>query len=74
MTSSQWCLPPKVGVDGELMLKKSLSPKIIEQGTAFLLTAHCFSLPRAQSSHGLRVPVTWIPRALVVAWVMVSDG
>ena len=74
MTSSQWQLPPKVVVDGELMLKKSLSPKICEWGTAFLLTAHCLALPKAQSSHSLNVMVTWMPRALVVALVIVSDG
>ena len=74
MTSSQWCFPPKVGVDGEPMSKKSLSLKTCERGTAFLLTAHCLTLPRAQSSHGLIVLETWIPKALAVDWVMASDG
>ena len=74
MTHSQWHLPPKVWVDGELMSKKSLSPKICEQRTAFLLTAYCFALPRAQSSHGLKVLVTWIPRDLAIDLVMGSNG
>ena len=69
MTSSQWRFPPKVGVDGELISKKSLS-----SSTAFLLTAHCSALPKVQSLHGLNVPVTWIPRDLVVNLVMASDG
>ena len=74
MTSSQWCFRPKVGVDGEQISKKSLSPKTCEQGTAFLLTAHCLALPKVQSSHGLNVLVTWILRALAVDLVMASDG
>ena len=74
MTCSQCCSLPKVGVDGELISKKSLSPKMFEQGTAFLLTAHCLALPKAQFSHDLKVPVTWILRALVVAWVMDLEG
>ena len=74
MTSSQWCFPLKVGVVVELLLKKSHSSKICDQSTAFLLTDHCLALPRAQSSHSLNVPVTWIPRALVVIQVMVLDG
>ena len=53
------------------MSKISLSPKIFGQGTAFLLIAHCLALHGAQSSHSLKVPVTWMPRALVVAEVMV---
>ena len=73
MTSSQWHFPPKVGVNGELMLKKSLSPKTCEWGTAFLLTAHCLALPRAQSSHDLNLLVTWIQNALAVDWVMASN-
>ena len=74
MTSSQWHFLPKIELDGELMVKNCLSPKICNQGTAFLLTNCCLALPRAQSSYHLNVPVTWIPRALVVIWVMVSDG
>ena len=73
MMSSQCYLLPKVEVEEELMSKKSLFPKIVKQGTAFLLTACCLALPKAQSSHGLKVLVTWIPRALVVAWVMDSE-
>ena len=56
--SSQFFLPPKVGVEGELMSMKSLSPKIFDQGTAFLVTAHCLALPKVQSSQGMKVPVT----------------
>ena len=41
MTSSQCFLLPKVGVEGELMSKKSLSPKIFYQATAFLLSPCC---------------------------------
>ena len=52
MMNSQFLLPLKVEVEGELMLKKSLAPKTFEQETAFLLTAHCLALPKAQSSHG----------------------
>ena len=74
MTSSQWRFLLKVGVDGELISKKSLSPKTCKQDTAFLLTACCLALPKAQSSHGLNIPVTWIPRALAVNLVMASDG
>ena len=37
---------------------KSLSPKTCKRGTAFLLTARCFALPKAQSSHGRKVTVT----------------
>ena len=74
MTSSQWHLPPKVRVDGELVSKKSLSPKTCKWGTAFLLTACCLALPKAQSSHGLNVPVTWIPRDLVVDLIIAADG
>ena len=58
MMSSQCFLPPKVGVEGELMLKKSLLPNIFYQGTAFLLTACCLALPKAQSSYSLKVPAT----------------
>ena len=72
--SGQCFLPPKVGVEGELMSKKRLSPKNFDQATAFLLTAHCLALPNAQSSHGLKVPVTWILRALAIAQVIDSDG
>ena len=32
MASSQCFLQPKVGVEGELISKKSLSPKIFDQG------------------------------------------
>ena len=74
MTSGQWCFPPKVGVDGEHVSKKSLSPKIYTWGTALLLTTHCLALPNVQSLQGLIVPVTWIPRPLVVDLVMASDG
>ena len=74
MMSSQCCLLTKVEVEGELMSKKSLSPKIFECGTAFLLTVPCLALCRMQSSHSLKVPVTWIPRALVVPWVLVSPS
>ena len=73
MTSSQWCFLPKVRIDGELMSKKSLSPKIFDQGTAFLLTACCLALPRIQSSHCLNVLVTCIPMSLEVVWVMDLD-
>ena len=59
---------------GGAYVKEKPSPKICKQGTVFLQTAHCLALPRAQSSQRLNVPVTWIPRALVVVWVMVSDG
>ena len=72
--SSQCCLPPKVGVDGELMSKKSLSPKNFEQGPACLLMAHCLALPKAQSLHSLKVLLTWIPKVLVVTWVMDLEG
>ena len=74
MSSSQWHFSPKVGVEGELMLKKNLSSKIFERETAYLFTAQCFALPRAQSSHGLNLLVMSMPRALGVAQVMVSDG
>ena len=74
MTSSQWCFLPKVGVDGELISKKRLSPKICERGTVFLLTAHCLALPKVQSVHILNVLATWIPRPLVVDLVMALDG
>ena len=30
MTSSQCFIPPKLGVEGELMSKKSLSPKVFD--------------------------------------------
>ena len=66
MMISQCCLLPKVGVEGELVSKKSLSHKISEQDAAFLLPAHCLALPRVQSSHGLEVLVIWIQRAFVV--------
>ena len=46
MTSSQCFLLPKVGVEWEIISKKKLSPKIFDQGTAFLLTAHYF-LPQS---------------------------
>ena len=74
MTSSQCFLLPKVEVEGELMLKKSLFPKIFYQATAFFLNAHWLALPKVQSSHGLKEPVTCILRALVVAWVIDLDG
>ena len=74
MISSQWCFPPKVGVDGELMSEKSLSPKTCKLDTAFLLTAHCLALPGAESSHGLNLPVTWIPKALAADQVMACNG
>ena len=35
MTSNQCFLPLKLGVEGELILKNSLSPKIFEHSTAF---------------------------------------
>ena len=73
MMSSQYHLLPKVGVEGELMSMKSLSPKIVKHGIAFLLNAHCLVLPKAQSSHSLKVLVIWIPRALSVAWAMDSE-
>ena len=74
MMSSQCCLPSKVGVEGELISMKSLSAKIFKQGTAILLTVHWLLLSKAQSSHGLNTLVTWIPRALAVAWVMILEG
>ena len=58
ITRSQCFLRPKVGVEGELVSKQCFSPKIIEQGMAFLLLAHCLSLPKAQSSHGMKVLLT----------------
>ena len=70
MMSSQCFLLPTVGVEGEFVSKKSLYPKIFDQGTAFLLMACCLALLNVQSSHGLKVPVTWIPRAFAVAWVI----
>ena len=72
--SSQCRLPPEVGIEGEVMLKKSLSHKIFERGLAFLLTVHCLALSKGQSSYVFNVQVTWIPRSLVVEWVMVLDG
>ena len=74
MTSNQCFLPSKIRVEGELMSQKILSPKIFEQATAFLLTAHCLAFPKVQSSHGLKVLATWIHIALVVAWVIDLDG
>ena len=74
MTSSQCFLPPKVGVEGEMIFKKSLSPKNFDQATAFLLTACCSTLPNVQSSHDLNMPVTWIPMALAAAWLIDLDG
>ena len=56
------------------MPKKSVTPKIVYQATDVLLAACCLDLPNAQSSHGLKYPVTWIPIALAVAWVIDSDG
>ena len=74
MTSSQCFLLPKVGVNGVLVSKKSLSPKNVDQAAAFMLTPCCLALPNVQYSHSLKVTVTWIPMALVVAWVIDSDG
>ena len=73
MTSSQ-CFLTKVVEEGELMSKKCLSPKILDWGTAFLLTANCLALAKVQSLHGVNILVNWIPRALAVAWVIDSDG
>ena len=70
MTSSQCCLCSKVAVEGELMSKKSLSPKIFKWATAILLTLLFLAFPNAQSSHGLKVLMTWIPIALAVAPVI----
>ena len=74
MTSSPCFLPPKVGVERKLMSKKILSPKIFDQATAFMLTAYCLALPDAKSSHGLKLPMMWIPMTLVLAHVIDSDG
>ena len=74
MMSSQCHSLAKVGVDWELISKKCLSPRIFECRTAFLLTACCLDFPRVQSSHGLNLPATWMPRALAVAQTMVSEG
>ena len=74
MTKSQWHFPLKVRVDGELMSKKSLSPKICEQGTTFLLMAFCLALPKVQSSQGLKVLVTWILTLFAVDLVIATDG
>ena len=63
MASSQCFLLPKVGVEGKL------SPKIVNQATAFLLTPPCLAFPNAQSSLGLKLLLTWMSIALVVAWV-----
>ena len=65
---------PNVGVEGELKSKNGLSPKTLECTMALLLMLPFFALPRAQSSHGLKVLVTWIPIDLAVAWVMTSEG
>ena len=35
---------------------------------------HCLALPRVHSSHSLKVPVTWMPRALVVVCLIFSEG
>ena len=56
----------------ELISEKSLSPKIFDQATAFLLTACCVALHKAQSLHSLKELVTWIPMVLVVAWVIID--
>ena len=74
MTSSQCFWLPKVWVERELISKKILSPKIFDQATAFLLTLCCLAFPKAQSSHGLNILVTWIPIDFLVAWVIDSDG
>ena len=73
MTSSQCFLLPKVGVEGELISKKSISLKMFDQATAFLFTPYCLAFPKAQSSHGLKVPVTCIPISLVVVQVIDLD-
>ena len=68
-TMSRQCFfPPKVRVKGELMSKKSLSPKIFDWGKAFLLMDHCLALPKVQSLNGMNL------RALVVVWEIDLDG
>ena len=44
MTNNQCLLPLRVGVEGELILKNSLAPKILEHSTAFFLTFPFFCL------------------------------
>ena len=36
--------------------------------------ACCLVLPKVQSSHGINLLVTWIPRVLAVEWVIDLDG
>ena len=43
ITSSQVFLLSNMGVEGGLMLKKSLSPKSFDQGTAFSFLAQCLA-------------------------------
>ena len=73
MTSSQCFLPPIVGVDGELMLKNSLSPKILEHLT-LLTNAALFCLSQGEISTEYESTCKMKTHPLPVAWVMTSKG
>ena len=53
--------------------EKTLSQNFLSYNSCF---AHSvvFGLSQAQSSHGLKVPLTWKPMALVAAQVTDLDG
>ena len=55
-------------------VQRSLSQKSDDLITSFLLTFVCHALPRAQSSQVLTFPVSIIPSAFAIAWVMDSDS
>ena len=59
---------------GRVYIKKGLFSKIFDWATAFYLTPFCLAILKAQSSHGLKVLVTWISMALAVAQVIDFDG
>ena len=64
----------KVGVDGKLLSKNSLSPKILECLTALQLMPLFFASCKAQSSWGFIVTMRMRPIALPVSWVIISEG
>ena len=66
MTTSQWCLSLNVGVDGELI--KTFPQKFLNEVQP--LWWWCIAWPYP----GHNAPMTWMPRALTVTWVMVLVG
>ena len=73
-TKSQWFLPPKLLVLGELMSMEILSPGVLDLLLTpfFIFVCLAFAIP--QSSHGAKVPVNVKPMCLPVALVISSPG